>query len=138
MASRSLDDLLPQVKERALRFTNTCALQGMDILIYCTYRSPDEQDALYALGRTKPGHIVTNARAGDSFHQHRVAFDFVPLVAGKPAWNDKDLYLKAGGIAEGIGFEWAGRWTGKLRETAHCQYTGGLSLAQFKAGQLPP
>ena len=134
MASRSLDDLLPVVKRKAEEFRKLCADQGMDILIYCTYRSPEEQDGLYAQGRTKPGKIVTNARGGESFHNYGCAFDFVPLVAGKPAWSDTNLYRKAGVIAESVGLEWAGRWTGSLRETAHCQYTGGLTLAQLKAG----
>ena len=134
MASRSLDDLLPVVKRKAEEFRKLCADQGMDILIYCTYRSPEEQNGLYAQGRTKPGKIVTNARGGESWHNHRCAFDFVPMVAGKPAWGDTNLYRKAGVIAESVGLEWAGRWTGSLRETAHCQYTGGLTLAQLKAG----
>lgn len=134
MASRSLDDLLPVVKRKAEEFRKLCADQGMDILIYCTYRSPEEQNGLYAQGRSKPGKVVTNARGGESWHNHRCAFDFVPLVAGKPAWSDTNLYRKAGVIAESVGLEWAGRWTGSLRETAHCQYTGGLPLAQLKAG----
>ena len=134
MASRSLDDLLPVVKRKAEEFRKLCADQGMDILIYCTYRSPEEQNGLYAQGRTKPGKIVTNARGGESFHNYGCAFDFVPLVTGKPAWSDTNLYRKAGVIAESVGLEWAGRWTGSLRETAHCQYTGGLTLAQLKAG----
>ena len=134
MASRSLDDLLPIVKEKALRFKKECAQQGLDILIYCTHRSEEEQNGLYAQGRSKPGRIVTNARGGESWHNYRCAFDFVPLVAGKPAWDDANLYRKAGVIAESVGLEWAGRWTGSLRETAHCQYTGGLTLAQLKSG----
>jgi len=134
MASRSLDDLLPVVKRKAEEFRKLCADQGMDILIYCTYRSPEEQNGLYAQGRSKPGKIVTNARGGESWHNHRCAFDFVPMVAGKPAWGDTNLYRKAGVIAESVGLEWAGRWTGSLRETAHCQYTGGLTLAQLKSG----
>ena len=134
MASRSLDDLLPVVKEKALLFKEECEKQGMDILIYCTYRANEEQDELYKQGRSKPGRIVTNARGGESWHNHRCAFDFVPLVAGKPAWDDANLYRKAGVIAESVGLEWAGRWVGKLRETAHCQYTGGLTLAQLKSG----
>lgn len=137
MASRSLDDLLSPAKRRAEKFVASCAEQGLDILIYCTYRSPEEQNELYAQGRTKPGRIVTNARGGDSFHNHRCAFDFVPLVAGKPAWNDSSLYAKAGNIAESVGLEWSGRWSGKLRETAHCQYTGGLKLAELKKGAVP-
>lgn len=134
MASRSLDDLLPVVKEKALLFKEECKKQGLDVLIYCTHRSDEEQDELYKQGRSKPGRIVTNARGGESWHNHRCAFDFVPLVAGKPAWDDANLYRKTGVIAESVGLEWAGRWAGKLRETAHCQYTGGLTLAQLKSG----
>lgn len=135
MASRSLNDLKPPAKTRAELFLKKCEEAGIDILIYCTYRDGEEQDALYAQGRTKPGKIVTNARAGFSWHNWGLAFDFVPMVAGKPQWGDKTLYAKAGGIAESVGLEWAGRWTGKLRETAHCQYTGGLTFAQLKAGE---
>ena len=134
MASRSLDDLLPVVEVKARLFQQKCAEQGLDVLIYCTHRSSEEQDELYAQGRTKPGKVVTNARGGESWHNHRCAFDFVPLVAGKPAWSNTSLYRKAGVIAESVGLEWAGRWTGSLRETAHCQYTGGLTLAQLKSG----
>lgn len=135
MASKSLNDLTPETKRRAEDFVSSCKKAGIDILIYCTLRSKEEQDELYAQGRTKPGKIVTNARGGDSFHQYGVAFDFVPMVGGKPAWNDNSLYAKCGGIAEAVGLEWSGRWSGKLKETAHCQYTEGKSIAQFKAGK---
>lgn len=134
MSSRSLSDLRPPVQAKAQAFQLACARQGLDVLIYCTYRSREEQDALYALGRTKPGKVVTNARADQSFHNFGCAFDFVPMVGGKPQWADKTLYLKAGLIAESVGLEWAGRWSGSLRETAHCQYAGGLSLAQLQKG----
>lgn len=135
MASRDLDDLHPVVKSKTLQFLHKAAAEGLDILIYCTYRSGAEQEELYEQGRTKPGKIVTNAHAGESLHNWRCAFDFVPLVAGKPAWADKALYLKAGIIAESVGLEWAGRWKGGLREIAHCQYTGGLSWRDFVAGK---
>ena len=105
MASRSLSDLNPIVKAKAEHFLAACKREGLDILIYCTYRSGAEQEVLYEQGRATPGKIVTNARAGQSWHNWRCAFDFVPLVAGKPAWNDKALYLKAGVIAESVGLE---------------------------------
>lgn len=135
IASRSLDDLEPIVKNKALKFKSACAEQGIDILIYCTYRDEESQNDLYAQGRTKPGRIVTNARGGESFHNFRCAFDFVPMVAGKPQWSDTALYRKAGLIAESVGLEWAGRWKGTLRETAHCQFTSGLTLAQLRASR---
>lgn len=135
MASRALSDLEPVVQTKAVKFLTECKNAGLDILIYCTYRSPEEQNELYTQGRSKPGKIVTNARGGESFHNWRLAFDFVPLVAGKPAFESTELYRKAGLIAESVGLEWAGRWTGKLRETAHCQFSNGLSLAQLRAGK---
>ena len=137
MASRRLGDLLPRVQAKALAFEAKCGEQGLDILIYCTYRSGEEQNELYQQGRTKSGRIVTNARAGESWHNWRCAFDFVPMVGGKPAWGDKVFYLKAGIIAENCGLEWAGRWKGSLRETAHCQYRGGLTLTDMKNGKEP-
>lgn len=39
-------------------------------------RTKQEQDALYAQGRTKPGQRVTNAKFGQSFHSYGLAFDF--------------------------------------------------------------
>jgi peptidoglycan L-alanyl-D-glutamate endopeptidase CwlK len=95
----------------------------------------ESQKALYAQGRTTKGNIVTNAKAGQSFHNYRVAFDFVPIVGGKCVWNDAGLFSKCGRIAQSLGLEWAGAWAGKFKETAHCQFTGGLSLADFQKGK---
>lgn len=132
MASRRLEDLKPLVRKMAVKFQENCAAAGYDILIYCTLRSEEEQNELYAQGRTKPGKIVTNARGGESWHNFGCAIDYVPLVGGKPQWGNSDLYLKTGIIAEMVGFEWAGRWTGKLRETAHCQYRDGKTLKEMR------
>ena len=132
--SRSLSDLNPKVAALCSEFINRCKAQGIDVIITSTFRDGAAQDALYAQGRTTEGKKVTNAKAGQSYHNWRVAFDFVPIVNGKAQWNDNTLFIKCGEIAEGIGLEWAGRWT-KFKETAHCQYTGGLSLADFQAGK---
>ena len=135
MSSRSLLDLVPPVRKKAEDFLSACKFAGIDVLIYCTYRSPEEQNELYKIGRSLPGKIVTNARGGQSWHNFHAAFDFVPILNGKPQWADKKLYAKCGAIAESVGLEWAGRWTGSLKETAHCQYRGGLTLAQARAGE---
>lgn len=133
--SRSLDDLHPKVKALALEFQKACAEKGMDILIYSTYRDGEAQNKLYAQGRTEKGNIVTNARAGESMHNYHLAFDWVPMLHGKALWNDHVAYATCGKIAEDIGLEWAGRWSGKLKETAHCQFTGGLSLHDLQRGK---
>lgn len=132
--SRSLTDLHPKVAVLCSEFISSCKKQGIDILITSTYRDAASQNALYAQGRTTPGKKVTNAKAGQSFHNWRVAFDFVPTVNGKAIWNDVALFTKCGEIGESVGLEWAGRWV-KFKELAHCQYTGGLSLADFQSGK---
>jgi len=133
--SRSLDDLHPRVKKLAEQFKAECLAQGYEILIYSTYRDNEAQNAIYAQGRTTKGSIVTNAKGGQSFHNYKVAFDWVPMLHGKPLWNDAIVYGKCARIGEALGLEWAGRWAGKFKETAHMQYTGGLSLADFQAGK---
>lgn len=126
MASRSLVDLAPVVRHAALAFLEECRACGLEVLVYCTLRTDTEQAALYEQGRTKPGAVVTHARAGQSLHNpdlsgHAWAFDAVPLVAGKPAWNDAALLLRMGACGEACGLEWAGRWRGAMRERVHFQ-----------------
>ena len=135
--SRSLTDLLPAARIRAVRFINLCASEGIDILITSTYRDAESQAALYAQGRSMPGRIVTNAQAGQSFHNWKVAFDFVPLVNGKCDWQDTALFTRCGELGESVGLEWAGRWE-SFKEPAHLQYTGGLTLAELARGMVPP
>ena len=132
--SRSLDDLLPPVRQRVERFLANAKAQGIDLLVTSTYRDNASQEALYAQGRTAPGRIVTNARAGQSFHNHRCAVDVVPIRNGKPVWDAKDAVWQAvGRLGKEAGLEWAGDWK-RFREMAHFQYTGGLTLAQLQAG----
>lgn len=135
--SRKTADLHPRVRAMCAAFIARCAKAGIDVIITSTYRDIESQNALYAKGRTKPGPKATNAKGGDSFHNHRVAFDFVPVVGGKAAWNDIGAFVRCGEIAESCGLEWAGRWK-KFKELAHCQFTGGLTLAEFKAGKKLP
>jgi peptidoglycan L-alanyl-D-glutamate endopeptidase CwlK len=135
--SRSLTELHPKVATMAMQFVQKCNDVGIDLLVTSTYRDSESQDSLYAQGRTTPGKIVTNARAGQSWHNWRCALDVVPLRNGKPVWESSDpIWRKVGEIGESVGLEWAGRWSGKLKETAHFQYTGGLTLADLQAGKV--
>ncbi len=132
--SRSLSDLLPPVKSRAEKMIKDCYAAGIDLLVTSTYRDNASQEALYAQGRTKPGKIVTNARAGQSFHNYRCAFDVVPLRNGKPVWDSKDpVWQIIGQIGKKCGLEWAGDWK-RFKEFPHFQYTGGLTLAKLREG----
>jgi peptidoglycan L-alanyl-D-glutamate endopeptidase CwlK len=90
---------------------------GIPWMLTCTYRSQDEQDKLYAQGRTKPGKKVTWVKV--SRHTSRVAFDIAILKDKKPVWdikiniNNNEIpdYTEAGQIGEECGLVWGGRWS---------------------------
>jgi peptidoglycan L-alanyl-D-glutamate endopeptidase CwlK len=131
--SRQIYDLHPIVQTLCNKFIAACEGAGIDIIITSTYRDFESQNALYAQGRTTAGKIVTNAKAGQSFHNFRVAFDFVPIVNGKAQWNDPALFTKCGGIGKLCGLEWGGDW--KKPDRPHLQYTQGLTFKDFQAGR---
>jgi len=135
ISSRNLDDLLPAVKERVQKFLNAAKYAGIDLLVTSTYRDNESQNALYAQGRTAPGKIVTNAKAGQSFHNYCCAVDIVPLVNGKPVWDTSyQVWQTVGKLGKDAGLEWAGDWV-TFKEFPHFQYTGGLNLAQLQSGK---
>jgi hypothetical protein len=73
------------------------------VLIYCSVRTPQEQEELYAQGRTKAGRKVTNARGipPQSLHidlgKGSHAIDYVPLARSPSgnllaSWDDDQTY----------------------------------------------
>lgn len=101
MASRSLTDLNEILVDA---YNKACAEylhlypQNSQPFITCTYRSNDEQNALYAQGRTTKGAKVTNAVAGSSPHNYKpsAAFDigFISL-SKKLDWGKNNFRLFA-------------------------------------------
>jgi peptidoglycan L-alanyl-D-glutamate endopeptidase CwlK len=100
-------------------------------------RSWAQQNALYAQGRTKPGRIVTKARAGSSWHNYGLAIDLGLFAGGKyldsadPRRADR-IYAELGKLAASMGIEWAGTWT-SFTETPHFQNRYGMSISQARA-----
>lgn len=116
MASRKIEDLVPELQHKYILFREAMTKAGIDFIVTCTYRSPEEQAELYAQGRTKPGRKVTWTLK--SKHCERKAFDIVIIKNGKPLWdtnidtNDNDLsdWFEAGKIGESVGLIWGGRF----------------------------
>lgn len=107
--SRSIEDLAPEMIPLADAFIDAMNANGIPFIFTCTYRSQDEQDALYELGRTRPGRKVTWTR--NSKHTQGIAFDIVPIDENrKPLWDDNELWDRIGEIGESVGLEWGGRW----------------------------
>ena len=108
-----------------------CLGAGVNVKIICGNRTYQEQDALYAQGRTTAGSKVTNAPAGYSWHNFGVAWDFVVFDAnGEPQW-ESPLMEKCGRIAESLGLEWGGSWT-TFQDTPHIQLKGLPTLAEAR------
>lgn len=131
--SRDINELHPKVKDKAQAFLDECKKAGLNVIIYSTYRDHESQNDLYAQGRTKAGKVVTKAKGGDSFHNWRVAFDAAPVINGKIDWNNTKAFERMGAIGKKVGLEWGGDW--KFKDMPHFQFTGGLSIADFKAGK---
>lgn len=134
--SRKIEDLLPSVQEKVNKFIELCHNNDIDLLVTSTYRDNESQNQLYAQGRTLPGKKVTNAKAGESWHNYRCAVDVVPLRSGKPVWDGNDpVWKTVGKLGKEAGLEWAGDWV-KFKELAHFQYTGGKTMTQLRMGEV--
>ena len=96
-----------------------CRDAGHEVHIFETFRTPERQDALYAQGRTAPGGIVTNARAGYSNHNFGIAFD-IGIFSGTRYLDDSPLYKAAGALGRTLGLEWGGDWK-SIEDQPHYQ-----------------
>ncbi len=78
----------------------------------CTHRCNEDQEKLYAKGRTTPGPKVTNARAGQSRHNTNpsTAFDIAFLKSKRVLDWDIKLFNKFAVIAKKNGLRWGGDW----------------------------
>lgn len=131
--SKSIADLHPILQPLCREFLIKCKDAKLDARIIFTYRSDEEQDKLYAQGRTVKGVRVTNLKGGESKHNFSIneepaskAFDFGVFTSdGDYITNGADWrYEKAGKIGEALGLRWGGRWRSpfdpshlELRET---------------------
>ena len=107
-------------------------LRGHVVEVVQGLRSFEEQDALFAQGRTKPGSIVTQARGGESNHNYGLAADLCPFVGGKPDWNAPIAVWSAiGAAAVEQGLAWGGNWQ-KFIDKPHVELTS-LTLAECQS-----
>jgi peptidoglycan LD-endopeptidase CwlK len=105
------------------------AAKGIAVRLTCGYRSAEEQNRLYAQGRTAPGRIVTNARGGDSWHNYGLAADYVFVASGKATYDGP--WDRFGRIARANGLEWGGDWK-RFTDRPHVQWRKGKTLAEMR------
>ena len=84
----ALNTMHPQMRAAVTEQVRAMFLDGHPVVVTECFRSNEEQNRLYAQGRTAPGNIVTHARGGSSFHNYGLAVDIVPADRnGSPVWR---------------------------------------------------
>jgi peptidoglycan L-alanyl-D-glutamate endopeptidase CwlK len=127
--SASRKGLNPEFDAKLQLFEKKLAANGIKVILTCGYRSIEEQNGLYAKGRTKPGKKVTNARGGSSWHNYGLAGDYAFVINGKVTWNGP--WATFGKIARECGLEWGGDFK-TILDRPHVQWTRGKTLAQMR------
>lgn len=133
--SRDITLLHPEVQIIIPKFLEECKKQGLIVKTTDTVRTKQEQDDLYAQGRTKPGKIVTWVKYPYSNHNWGMAFD-ICRNDGKGAYNDSDgWFAKVGQIGKKFGLTWGGEWKG-TPDKPHFELTkyGSTEQLQKKYG----
>lgn len=116
-------------------------LPGAAIRIVQGLRTFEEQNKLYAQGRTLPGSRVTNSKGGQSYHNYGLAIDFALLYDKDKngtfeslSWDtlkdfDKDGeadWMEVVDIFEETGYTWGGRFS-SIKDNPHFEKNFGFN-----------
>ena len=135
---KTLHPLLREEAEKIYTQANNSLGKNVRLRFTHTYRSFEEQDALY---RQRPK--VTNAKGGQSYHNYGLAIDICLLIDKDnngtfeaASWDslkdfDGDMvadWMEVVSVFELFGWEWGGRWAG-FKDKPHFQKTFGKSIS---------
>jgi peptidoglycan L-alanyl-D-glutamate endopeptidase CwlK len=110
-----IEQLAPTFRERVAKWYAELLAKRIPVLVYCSVRTLKEQDELYAIGRTKKGAKVTNAKGTpvcQSFHCYGRAIDAVPCSQSASGdgyvtnWSDAKAYGLLRNCAEKYNMRW--------------------------------
>lgn len=147
METKSLERLNllhPAIRDKAIAAYNEAVKAtpvGVHPFVTQTLRTFKESNDLYAKGRTAPGSIVTNAQAGQSYHNYGLALDFVNQINGVEKWVVDTNWMtvvkifKKHGFTAGIDFK-------SIPDAPHFEMTMGHNwrklLALHNANEFIP
>ncbi len=136
MPSRKIEDLhsiFQDMVRRLLTEANeTIKDSGHTFFITDGFRSIDEQNKLYAQGRTTSGPIVTNARGGESSHNYGLAVDCAFQKGGRLSYADT-LYWRVYPLAKKLGFVLGAEWK-DFPDKPHFEYPNWRSTTSPQGG----
>lgn len=146
MDSRSqnnLNTLHPKFRPSAIQaWTEAQASMpdNVQIIVVQGLRTFAESDELYAQGRTEPGPIVTKAKAGQSYHNYGLAFDFEMITDGKEDDIVGPNWMKVVSIMKAHGMTWGGDFPEGFHDNPHFENKYGYNwrdlLSLYQAGNF--
>lgn len=111
----NLNKLADNTKAAAFKWYQYCIDNGIEVLIYETIRTVEQQREYVRKGASQTMR---------SYHLVGQALDFVPIQSnGTEDWNgyNKEPWASAIRYAKQIGFEWGGDWK-RFVDSPHLQY----------------
>jgi hypothetical protein len=106
-SERIIRELKAEVQPLARALVRAAASEGIKIKVISGFRSIQEQEELYAQGRTKPGKIII--RTPRSVHNTGLSFD-VGIFDGARYIPESPQYAVIGRLGKGLGLVWGGDW----------------------------
>jgi peptidoglycan L-alanyl-D-glutamate endopeptidase CwlK len=123
----NLAKVYPVLATKIRAASDALNLKGTFLCVVSGLRTAQEQNDLYAQGRTAPGHKVTNAKAGFSMHNYGLAVDVVPYLSGQAGalnWTEETPQYQAMVKAmKAQGLVWGGDWV-TFPDGDHFQVSG--------------
>lgn len=122
----------PRLVDRISKVLDAMAALGYPMMVTSGVRTDQQQQALYAQGRTAPGAIVTKLDGVKKRSNHQpkgdgwgYAVDCAFIVSGKPSWRDDLPWGAYGACAKALGLRWGGDWVGFVdRPHVELPYSG--------------
>jgi peptidoglycan L-alanyl-D-glutamate endopeptidase CwlK len=122
MASRDLNDAEKILRDAYIKAAKMFTEKYPEVtpVVTCTYRSETEQAELYALGRTKPGKIVTQLKKGSKHNTKPSQAIDVAFKVGKDIDWDVKHFRRFAEILLTLEprIEWGGHWK-KFKDYPH-------------------
>ena len=132
------DLIYPPFMEKVQAMLAELQQNGTEFWAISGFRTGGEQMALWTQGRTRPGPIVTYAKAMESAHNFGIAVDlcrdgFIERKGLQPDWRP-DSYTPLQAACKKYDLEWGGNW--RFPDRPHVQlpgYVTGAELEQLAA-----
>lgn len=124
-----LQQVFPTLADKIRKLHDMLEQEGIEIRVVQALRSWQQQDALYAQGRTTPGNKVTNCPGGHSYHNFGLAVDCVPSERGpefpyNPDWHaNHPQWKRMETIGVSLGLDSGAGWR-SFPDAPHFQLTG--------------